>query len=140
MTELAVQHNYRGHLWCGIGALSAALRIPTSMAKDIIKNVSLRKYIKAVTYSEMAHALSSMGVATFRDYFPRNASDCPTLNNWLEGNFRKWNRVYIVCITGHWIVIKNDQWVDSMNQTARDISSCPYLRAKVRHVVSFDWS
>ena len=137
-TTLQVTHNFKGHLWCGIGALSAATGITTSAAKRIIRSVSLRKYIKAVTYSEMAHALTAMGHKIKREFYPRNAKDCPTLHEWLHGQMHSANRTYVICITGHWVVVRCDEWVCSMNQKARHVTDCPYLKAKVRHVVSFD--
>lgn len=134
---LNINHNYKGHLWCGIGALSAATKTPTSICRNVIKAVSLRKQIKAVTYSEMAHALTAMGYRIEREFYRRDPDACPTLKDWLHSKYRKFDEVSVVCITGHWIVIQNDQWVCSMNQKPRHVDDCPYLRARVRHVVKF---
>lgn len=137
---LNINHDFKGHLWCGIGALSAALQIPTSEAKRRIRSASLRRYIKAVTYTEMAHAVSFAGHPIRREYYRRNPDECPTLKDWLHSKYRKFDEVNIICITGHWIVVKNDEWVCSMNQKARHVDDCPYLRARVRHVVRFQTS
>lgn len=134
---MQVTHDYNSHLWCGIGALSAALNITTTQAREHIKRTALRTHIKAITYSELAGALAEAGHTVRREYYPRNANECPLLKDWHECEAGEYNRIYAVCITGHWIVVCNDHWVDSMNHTKRPMDSCPYLRARVRHVVSF---
>lgn len=135
---LHINHDFKGHLWCGIGSLSAAMEIPTSRAKSLIKSVSLRKYIKAVTYTEMAHALTYAGVPIQREHYSRDPAKCPTLKEWLHSEYRPCGKTAVICITGHWIVVRDDEWVCSMNQKARHVEDCPYLRARVRHVVLFD--
>jgi len=138
--QLSIRDDLRNtHLWCGIAAAAAALRITTSEALDLLKATSLRRAIKAVTYSELRHALAYMiggDKLTSRQY-PREATECPTLSEWLEAEYRESNRTYVICITGHWITIRNDEWVCSMSHKPRSVSDCPYLRARVRFVTSF---
>lgn len=141
---LQVNHDYNTHLWCGIGALSAACGIPTSEAREVIKSVAMRKYIKAVTYSEMAHAITDVRTSPNREFMPRDWRECPTLQQWydrLEPQHKDGGgRVFVICITGHWIVVKRGKWVCSMNHKERDMSDCPYLTSRVRHVMYFDVS
>ena len=135
--NLWVQHDRPGMLWCGPAALSAALGVKTSEAYQMIRRQSLRRFIKAVTYSEMAHALTGFGVKFKRHQYPRDPKGCPTLKQWLEGTYRNWDETFIICITGHWIVIRNDQWACSMNQYGRTLDECLYLRTRVRCVLAF---
>jgi hypothetical protein len=134
---LFVNHTYKGHLWCGIGALSAATGLNTATCKETIKALSLRKYIKAVSYEEMSHALVALGKNIQREYYPRNFRECPTLKEWVHSTYRKSGQISVICITGHWIVVKDDEWVCSMNHKARHVDDCPYLAARVRHVIKF---
>jgi hypothetical protein len=133
-TGLYVDHDYQGHLWCGIAALSAAIEIKTSQAKKIIRSVSLRRYVKAVTYTEMAHALVASGYGIKRHHMPYKGANCPTMSDWVEQH-RPWDRIYVICITGHWVVVQGDHWVCGMNHVARLNDDSPYKQARVRHVV-----
>lgn len=141
-----VQHDYRGHLWCGIGAISAALNIPTSEAREILMVNELRKHIKPVSYDEMNSALVSQGAITEREYFPRNWEECPRVTDWYDATRMKYGGklvsdwAYVICILGHWIVIQGDHWVCSMNHTPRPMPECPYLNSRVKHVISFNKS
>jgi hypothetical protein len=141
---LHVQHEYYGHLWCGIGALSAALRIPTSEAQQIIKLNELRNHIKPVSYEEMNHALVSRGAKTSREWFPRDWDQCPKVSEWYDDKRMESNGylpsdiTYVMCILGHWIVIQGDEWVCSMNQNPRKMNDCPYSDSRVKHVISFN--
>ena len=130
---LRVLRNETGHVWCGPAALSAALRVTTKMATNMIRLASLRKYIKAVTYSEMEHALATRHIRFKSVRFPRKASDCLTLKTWL--NHRDKDSTYLVCITGHWITIRGNHWVCNMNENGRTLTFCPYMKAKVRFAI-----
>jgi hypothetical protein len=136
--KLCIRHDYSKHLWCGIAALAAALEIPTTKARQIIRSVSLRKYIKAVTYTEMKHALISQGIKPAFKQYPRDPNACPTLREWLHSKYRKCGETNVVCITGHWLTIRDDTWVCGMNHFARDVDDCPYLQARVRCVIQFN--
>jgi len=130
---LQVRVTSNRHVWCGPAALSAALGITTKEALAHIKRVSLRRFVKGVTYSEMLHAVAEAGVRAAPEKFPRDAKDCPTLKAWLET--RKKDCTYLVCITGHWITVRGNHWVCNMNVFGRLLTSCPYLRAKVRYTI-----
>jgi len=130
---LAVRVDQRGHVWCGVAVLAAALAIPTSEAEKIIKSASLRKYLKAVTYDEMTHALATQGVKHLVQRFPREAHECPSLGDWL--GTRDVNCTYLVCITGHWIAVRGNHWVCNMNTQARLLEKCPYLATRVRFTI-----
>lgn len=130
---LRVRVNESGHVWCGPAVLSAAMGITSKEAKQVIKSVSLRKYIKAVTYGEMKHALVSMGVKCKSIRYPRRASDCLSLERWLK--HRDENTTYLICITGHWIAVRGNHWVDNTFPDGRRLDACPYNRCKVRYVI-----
>lgn len=130
---LQVRADQNGHVWCGPAALSAALQITTSEAEKIILLCSLRKYMKAVTYAEMCHALASQGVRFFTETFDRENVNCPQLSDWLET--REKDLTYLVCITGHWIAVRGNHWVCNMNREARLLEKCPYLEARVRFTI-----
>lgn len=138
--RLHVRKDQKGHVWCGPAALSAALGIATSVAYATIRVATLRRYIKGVSYAEMEHALSTFGSDTpqggvkFKSArFPREAQDCMTLKRWLKT--RDENCTYIVCLTGHWITIRGNQWACNMNLNGRLIDDCPYMGAKVRYAI-----
>ncbi len=130
---LRVDKNEYKHIWCGIAVLSAALGINTKTAENIFKHTTLRKYIKGITYKEMEHALAFRHVNFKSVGFPREASDCLTLKRWLKS--RDLNCTYLVCITGHWVAFRGNHWVCNMNEKARLVSDCPYVRAKVRYTI-----
>ena len=131
--RLHVRKDQKGHVWCGPAALSAALGVATSVAHTIIRLASLRKYIKGVSYAEMEHALALRQVRFESVGFPREARDCMTLKCWLKT--RDENCTYIVCLTGHWITIRGNQWVCNMNLDGRLIDDCPYMGGKVRYTI-----
>ena len=131
--DFQVRHTGGCMPWCGPAAMSAIMGITTSEARDLVKTVSLRRFIKAVTYTEMNGALMAAGYRTNMKQFPRYAKECPTLKDWMAT--RDPDADYIVCITGHWIAIRGEWWVCNMNRFGRHLDDCPYLRAKVRCVV-----
>lgn len=133
MEDLRVVHNDNCMPWCGPAALSAVMGTGTKEAKKLIKRNSLRRHLKAVTYSEMQLALMDAGYKTEFKQYPRDAGACPTLKDWAAT--RDKDGTYIVCVTGHWIAIRGPMWVCSMNQNSRHIDDCPYLKAKVRCVI-----
>ena len=140
---LHVNHDYNSHLWCGIGSLSAAAGIPTSEAEALIQDLGMRSHIKAVTYSEMADALTACGELVGQNFFPREADDCPTLKQWWDHLAPEYKegldqRTFVICITGHWLVVRHGKWVCSMNHAARAMDDCPYLGSRVRHIITFD--
>ena len=92
-----------------------------------------------------------------RIYLPRESKDCPTLKDFLDFSeirnedgetvdvvHAEWKmdpdspRYFVICITGHWIVVHGGKWVCSMNHNPRGVDDCPYLYSRVRHVIWFD--
>jgi len=133
LNGLRVRKDQNGHIWCGPAALSAALGIATSVAYATIRLATLRRHIKGVSYAEMEHALALHHIKFNSLRFPREARDCMTLKSWLKT--RDQNCTYIVCLTGHWIAIRGNQWSCNMNLNGRLIEDCPYMGAKVRYTI-----
>jgi hypothetical protein len=138
MKRLQVTHDSKNHCWCGVGALSAIFGIGTIEATKKLKALTLRKYIKAVSYIEMAHAFAAFdGKRPIRVIYDRWAHKCQTLSGWLRSNKELVDHQPVaVCITGHWIVVHHGKWVDSMSHSERRLTDCPYLRARVRCTVT----
>ena len=131
--RLHVRKDQKNHVWCGPAALSAALGITTSKAYATIGLATLRKHIKGVSYAEMEHALALHHIKFKSVRFPREARACMTFNSWLIT--RDENCTYIVCLTGHWITIRGNQWACNMNLEGRHIGDCPFMGAKVRYTI-----
>jgi len=130
---LRMRRDSTGHVWCGPAALSAALGVGTTEARQIIQSASLRKGIKGVTYAEMEHALATRKIRFVSTRYSRDAKSCKTLGKWLKS--RKTDCTYLVCVTGHWIAVRGNHWACNMNPDGRLIEEIPYLRAKVRFVI-----
>lgn len=139
MTYLyAINHDFRGHLWCGPAAIAAVTGEPTSRAVREIKAVRAAYGndagpIKGTWPSEVARAIGRIrptwGIEVV--YFDRVRM---TFSQW-RNHRRRSDRVYIVAITGHFLAVAGNKLMDDNNREWIPVSEYHKQRAIVRKVI-----
>jgi hypothetical protein len=131
MTESFTIPYGRNH-YCGPAALAYVLRSDPDEAARLLRQVSGKRSIHGVTNVNLDAALQAAQVrfvrtATGNGRLPTRC--LPTLARW-------YNTVplgeYIVCVTGHYIVVDGERMFDNRHHQGKPMALCPYLRRRVK--------
>ena len=114
---MRVERRPGGNRYCGPAALSAIAGITTDTAAQILREITGQRSIGGVTIASMIEALSRLGFC-LRDpirYLDTQAGSLqrPTLARWLREYPRTAEDVVLVCVTGHYLVVKGRKVYDN---------------------------
>ena len=106
-----------GNRYCGPAALSAIAGITTDTAAQVLREITGRRAICGVTIAAMREALRRLG---FRVHDPIRYLDAqagslqrPTLARWLQEYPRGAEDIVLVCLTGHYLIVKDRRIYDN---------------------------
>ena len=120
-----------GRCWCGPGAIAAITGLPLSQVKEAIYAMRGQRRVTRMTEYEVRDTLLHMG---YRPSPPQKfpSDDRPSLARWLRERLpHQLKPVYLVNLTGHFMVAKGRKIVDNSTLTPVWIGDAPYRRAKV---------
>lgn len=114
---MRVEKRPGGNRYCGPAALSAIVGLTTDSAAQILREITGQRAIGGVTIASMSEALRRLG---FRIHDPIRYREAragslqrPTLARWLREYPRGAEEVVLVCITGHFLVVKGHKIYDN---------------------------
>ena len=116
---------YKRNMWCGPYALAVALGVDYDEAYELLRRVSRKRQIKGTAYVWMLWALKRHRIRTEFKNLTRSAGvrletrwkdgKCITLRGCTD--YLKPNRLYIVTVTGHYVVVDTSDGTCIDNQT-----------------------
>lgn len=132
----AVKHDLRGtRLWCGPAAISAVTGLPTSVIRDAVQLIRQdRRPVQGMNRHLLIKTLAHLGFGAehfWADYwFPDRRK--PTLVQFQEHFRDHLDRMpVIVNITGHFVTLQGDLFVDAWTKKPVPFARAPFRRRKV---------
>jgi hypothetical protein len=119
--------------YCGPAAVAALTGVTTTKAAEFIRTAYNRKAIRRVYPEELVHALKEMGYrATYS-----LVSGKPTMAKWLREREDR-NAANILFLTGHFVAVKGNKFVDNHTKEPVWISKAPGRRKRVLGVIEVE--
>lgn len=104
----------KGHTWCGPYALALVMGMTYEEALDRVKRSTRRKRIKGMWNTEVAKVLRGFGLRKCKfSYIPeKERTNLANMTDWFKPN-----RIYIVNVTDHYVVLNTKDWTMTDNCT-----------------------
>ena len=124
--------------WCGPTALAVVTRRDYAEALADLKEIKrktrpdLRRVrVAGVEVSLLDKALKGRAPGTVRTVLPRKGIP---LRQWLKGPQRQPERFQVLHLTGHYITIWGESWIDNWEEPKgpRTLTDCRWLRTRLR--------
>lgn len=111
--------------YCGPGALSAVLGIPSHEASKLVRRYNDKQAVRGLHNFELCKTLEGIGVEYTDSYYAKPL----TFAQWLqEANP---DALYIVNVTRHYIVVKGNEWIDNITRKIQSVETFK-KRARVK--------
>ena len=120
---------YGRNNYCGPCALAYVLETDPDKAAALLRKTSGTRSIRGVSNGLLIEAIWAAGVKT-RLAFPIGQVPHPQLRRWLLTREDP-AALYIVNITGHYIIVHGDQMFDNRFHLGKPLEKCPYLLRRV---------
>jgi len=94
-------------------------------------NISIRGLLN----SDLLRGLRHFGLNPVKVAHYRWSKDRPTLARWIdERRGEEKHHCYLIHITGHYVVINGNEFIDTFTRVAVKLDDCPHRRARVVNV------
>lgn len=127
----AIQHDVDRKLWCGPAAIAAVTGLPTSEVYEACDRV-LGRQTKRMSAHQVARALRALGHEARGVFLDRPKPTFAKFRKIRSPEYRR--RPLILLLTGHFVVLAGNRFVDSNNLDP--ILASDYWRQKKR-VIGF---
>lgn len=137
-----VRNDLKGKLWCGIAALSAITGNSAQHSKDCIRlaiDDILKKTgrtIKGVYLTELMAALDYLCI-DYKNIYNFNATNMrkQSLARFLHGFKPNNGKLYLILITGHFIVTDGNVIIDSLRPNGDALYDHPCIEEQILQVI-----
>ena len=113
--------------YCGPFAIAALTGRTTDDVAALVRSFTGRRYIKWMCTSDVERALRRLGRTVRTTRFGK----APTLNQWIN-KYAKPDTSYVVLVTGHFIVVRNNRYACSVHRTPVRLDDAPGKRRRVQ--------
>jgi len=145
--------NPRRNYWCGPYAMAVLTNTsyeegltqvwkhdPTSRSIGMVRGVwnstmqkALKTFFKCKRIANRQQIATGYNIWESEEWMDAVGNDkVPTLARWLKTRNRR--TVYLINITGHYIVVAGDKWIDNNTKRWQSINVCKYRKKRVQNV------
>lgn len=117
--------------YCGPGAISTITGLNSDHAARAIRRLSGQRAVKAAPWWALQKALQEFGYDLTA---PDTSMKGETFKHWLDHTMLRSDRVYLVFLTRHFVVVQGDQFNDNHTKVPVHVSIAPHQRRKVNSV------
>ncbi len=132
----SIKHNNASKMWCGPAAIAAVTGVDTKTITQIIRSVGNKSRVKGVSNDDLLRALKVLGYETTLVDKAAFRWERETLCRWKKKNKAKLKTPVIVNVTGHYVVLHGDMFVDNHTKTPVRFSKAPHRRKLVKYAWS----
>lgn len=97
-----------------------------------------KREIKGMWNTEIERTLKAAGIPISKTTYVKGSfmhADPPTLTKWLRDRSAADKRaMYLVTLTGHFVVVNGNEFIDTFSVTPVKVDDCPHRRARVHEV------